>query len=100
MRLLEAEKAINETIGKNLKHFRRNTFVRKFVRGKLQSSFLTQGQLAKGIGVTFQQIQKYEWGVNRLSASKLKITANFLGIPVQDLYNENQDQTYKKEITL
>ena len=32
---------------------------------------LTQAQLAEAIGVTFQQVQKYERGANRLSASKL-----------------------------
>ena len=32
---------------------------------------LTQAQLAEAIGVTFQQVQKYERGANRISASKL-----------------------------
>jgi transcriptional regulator with XRE-family HTH domain len=32
---------------------------------------ISQGKLAKAIGVTFQQVQKYERGANRVSASKL-----------------------------
>ena len=41
---------------------------------------LTQTQLADAIGVTFQQVQKYERGANRISASKLWLIADRLGI--------------------
>ena len=40
---------------------------------------LTQAQLADAIGVTFQQVQKYERGSNRLSASKLFDAGKALG---------------------
>lgn len=39
-----------------------------------------QTELANGIGVTFQQVQKYEKGVNRVSGSKLQLAADFLGV--------------------
>lgn len=42
---------------------------------------LTQGALADRIGVTFQQVQKYENGSNRVSASKLVEIADHLLVP-------------------
>ena len=42
----------------------------------------SQQTLADALGLTFQQVQKYERGVNRVSASKLFDIARFLGVPV------------------
>ena len=41
----------------------------------------TQTELANAIGITFQQIQKYENGTNRVSAGKLFQIARFLRVP-------------------
>lgn len=46
----------------------------------------SQTDLGKAIGVTFQQIQKYERGTNRVSASMLARTAKALGVPVADFF--------------
>ena len=43
---------------------------------------MSQEQLADALGLTFQQVQKYERGANRVSASKLYETAAALRIPV------------------
>lgn len=43
---------------------------------------MSQEQLADTIGVSFQQIQKYETGTNRVAASKLMRIANALTMPV------------------
>lgn len=43
---------------------------------------LTQEGLATQLGITFQQLQKYEKGVNRISASRLHYAARILGVPV------------------
>ena len=43
---------------------------------------MTQETLADGVGLTFQQIQKYEKGANRISASRLQQFANMLGVTV------------------
>ena len=43
---------------------------------------LTQQQLAQQLGLTFQQVQKYERGANRVSASKLYEIARALQAPV------------------
>lgn len=42
----------------------------------------TQQQLAEAVGIKFQQIQKYETGMNRVSASRLWDIAAALGVPV------------------
>ncbi len=42
---------------------------------------LTQVQLAEALGLTFQQVQKYERGINRVSASRLHDMATVLGVP-------------------
>jgi transcriptional regulator with XRE-family HTH domain len=43
---------------------------------------MTQQQLADKVGIKFQQIQKYETGMNRVSASRLWEIASSLGVPV------------------
>lgn len=43
---------------------------------------MTQEQLATSVGIKFQQIQKYETGANRVSASRLWDIAATLGVPV------------------
>lgn len=45
-----------------------------------------QSDLGRALGVTFQQVQKYEKGTNRVSASKLQMAADFLGCRVGDLF--------------
>ncbi|KAA6490845.1 XRE family transcriptional regulator [Agrobacterium sp. ICMP 7243] len=48
---------------------------------RIQSN-LSQGDLGKGVGVSLQQMQKYESGKNRVSASMLFKMASYLRIPV------------------
>ena len=43
---------------------------------------LSQSGLAEGIGLTFQQVQKYEKGANRVSAGRLQQIADLLNVPV------------------
>jgi transcriptional regulator with XRE-family HTH domain len=43
---------------------------------------LTQQELAQAVGIKFQQIQKYESGINRMSASRLWDVAGALGVSV------------------
>ena len=49
---------------------------------------ISQEKLGERLGLTFQQIQKYEKGVNRIGASRLFELANVLGVPVQFFYDE------------
>lgn len=48
---------------------------------------VSQSQLANVLGISFQQVQKYERGTNRLSASKLYHTAAFLNSPIQYFFD-------------
>lgn len=47
---------------------------------------LTQQQLAESVGIRFQQIQKYECGANRVSASRLYELSESLDVPAQYFY--------------
>ncbi len=49
---------------------------------------VSQQQLADALGLTFQQVQKYERGSNRVSASKLYEIARFLTTPVAYFFEE------------
>lgn len=49
---------------------------------------LSQQALAEAAGVTFQQIQKYERGANRVSASMLSRIATTLKAPVSEMFGE------------
>jgi transcriptional regulator with XRE-family HTH domain len=52
---------------------------------RLQSG-LSQTSLAEQLGVTFQQVQKYEKGVNRVGAGRLTKIAKVLGVPVASFF--------------
>ena len=49
---------------------------------------LSQTALGEQLDVTFQQIQKYEKGTNRVSARNLAQLAKFFGVPVEAFYSE------------
>lgn len=52
-----------------------------------------QSDLARSVGKTFQQIQKYEKGTNRVSASVLFRFARFLGVPPAWFFPEADAET-------
>lgn len=47
---------------------------------------LSQQELADKLGVTFQQIQKYENGTNRITASRLNQAAEVFGVSITDFF--------------
>ena len=49
---------------------------------------MSQEQLGESIGITFQQVQKYEKGVNRIGASRLLQISEILDVPVQFFFEE------------
>lgn len=53
---------------------------------------MTQQQLAEQVGIKFQQIQKYETGANRVSASRLWDIAHAMDVPV-NFFFEGLDET-------
>lgn len=52
---------------------------------------ITQEIMAKKLGITYQQIQKYEKGVNRIAASRLWDFAQVLGVPINYFFEEIDD---------
>ncbi len=57
---------------------------------------ISQAELGDRVGVTFQQVQKYEKGVNRVGASRLTQIATALDVPVTFFYEA--DTKIKKEV--
>lgn len=51
---------------------------------------MSQERLADQLGITFQQVQKYENGSNRVGASRLFAISNVLSVPVSYLYDGYQ----------
>jgi transcriptional regulator with XRE-family HTH domain len=49
---------------------------------------MSQEKLGEKLGLTFQQVQKYEKGINRIGASRLFDLSQVLGVPVQFFYEE------------
>jgi transcriptional regulator with XRE-family HTH domain len=58
--------------------------IRKF----RESRGMSQSQLGEKLGVTFQQVQKYEKGKNRVGASRLQMISTALGVPVEHLFTD------------
>ncbi len=54
---------------------------------------MSQEKLGEQLGLTFQQVQKYEKGVNRVGASRLFDLAQVLSVPVQYFYDELGPET-------
>ncbi len=65
---------IDVNVGSNVRRFR-------------QIAGMSQSSLAGALGVTFQQIQKYERGANRVSASRLQQIADVLNVKVSDFFD-------------
>ena len=51
---------------------------------------MNQETLANALGLTFQQVQKYEGGANRVSASRLSAMAEILGVPISYFFGDLQ----------
>lgn len=68
-----------------------DTHVGKRIRQRRWLIGMTQQKLAELVGIKFQQIQKYETGANRVSASRLWDIADALGVPVGFFFDGMED---------
>lgn len=60
---------------------------------------LSQTALGNAVGVTFQQVQKYEKGQNRVGAGRLREIARLLEVPVSAFFeDENQPDTPQEDV--
>lgn len=77
-------------------------FVGKRVRQRRWLLGMTQQQLAEQVGIKFQQIQKYETGANRISASRLWDIADALEAPIEFFFDglsgSDEDKTQDKDV--
>ncbi|MEA2879880.1 MAG: hypothetical protein QOF14_5076 [Hyphomicrobiales bacterium] len=68
------------------------------IRARRLARKMTQIALADALGITFQQLQKYETGKNRVSAGRLQQLAEVFGVPVNALFGSpSQRQTKRTE---
>ena len=59
---------------------------------------MSQEKLANAVGLTFQQIQKYERGSNRVSASRLWDFSNVLDVPISFFFDDMPDDEKQSAI--
>ena len=63
-----------------------NKVVGNNVRIERSNLGLTQEAVANAMGISYQQVQKYETGMNRISCGRLYELAKFLNVPVGQFY--------------
>ena len=66
--------------------------VGKRVRHRRWMVGMTQQQLGDKVGIKFQQIQKYETGMNRISASRLWDIAHAMDVPISFFFEGLEDE--------
>ena len=64
--------------------------VGKRIRLRRRSLGMNQTTVAKALDITYQQVQKYETGANRVSASRLSAMAAFLRVPVSFFFGQHR----------
>jgi len=71
----------------------RDAEVGRRVRSRRLECRLSQTELADKIGVTFQQVQKYEKGVNRIGAGRLQRITEALDVPITFFFDATPHAT-------
>ena len=72
---LEKELSVDKEVGRRLREFRR-------------SKGFTQAELGERLGISYQQVQKFERGVNRVGAGRLQLISSVLGVPPKYFFPE------------
>jgi transcriptional regulator with XRE-family HTH domain len=70
------------------------------VRAQRLARDMTQTALAGQLGITFQQVQKYETGVNRIGAGRLQEIAKIFGVPINALFATASQSSRNRTATL
>jgi transcriptional regulator with XRE-family HTH domain len=74
-------------------------YVGNRVRMRRNMLRMSQERLGQALGVTFQQIQKYERGTNRLGASRIQQIAEVLQIPISFLFEGGPSISQSPELS-
>ena len=85
-----------------------DVYVGKRMRLRRQMLDLSQERLASALGLTFQQVQKYERGLNRIGASRLWDAAMVLNVPITyffdgmgaDIHSQSPRHLYGEDLSL
>ncbi len=72
--------------GKNLRNG-----IGALIREIRKAGGLTQAELSEKLGISYQQVQKYEYGTSELTISRLRQIAGVLGVPVRTFLPEDAD---------
>jgi transcriptional regulator with XRE-family HTH domain len=72
----------------------RDAEVGRRVRSRRLECRLSQTELADKVGVTFQQVQKYEKGVNRIGAGRLQRIAEALDVPITFFFDDSNGASH------
>ena len=84
-KVLEELQSLDQQIGQRLRYFR-------------QLSGISQRELGSRIGCSFQQVQKYESGKNRISAPRLMLASGALGVATDVFMTEAGQAAETKEV--
>jgi len=76
-----------------------DSHVGKKLRNKRVQLKLTQTDVAKSSNKTFQQVQKYEKGVNGMSSFVMGEVARYLKVPVTYFYEDYDYETFTSQLT-
>jgi transcriptional regulator with XRE-family HTH domain len=63
------------------------------VRMRRRMLAISQGKLGDALGITFQQVQKYEKGTNRIGAGRLQEISHILQVPIAFFYEGTIDES-------
>jgi len=94
-KVTNSEKVMMDTSSKgerNIHHVDKHVGAK--LREKRRELGVSQEELAKAVHLTFQQVQKYEKGLNRISCSKLHDFAKFLKTDIRYFFQGLQDMFY------
>ncbi len=73
-----------------------DTEVGESIRAHRLIAGMSQTDLANKLGVSFQQVQKYEKGVNRVGAGRLPQIAEIFNVPISALFNDHAETSHSR----
>jgi len=73
-----------------------NRRIGKIIKKSRTALGISQEKFGEILGVSFQQVQKYESGINNLNPERLQQVANALGIPITVFFGESENTKESK----
>lgn len=69
------------------------------VKKKRRELGISQEELAERLGVTYQQVQRYENGMNKLNVENIQVVADALNVPVSYFFGNGRKEMVSEELT-